>query len=948
MITSNNTSQKTCNAVQEASIKPAPRLNRHVRDVNLCTATQQSAASLSVLVYEQVNFVDPFSVSKASVPWRAGMKLHELVPARIDAPACFDIVCSVNGHDVTDFEAELYRVKPNDAVLFRVVPRGGGGGGKNPLKLIAVLAVTISALYLGPAIASAMVSSNMINLTSCALAGKIITASIGMAGAMLVNAVLPPDKPSVKSIDPIDNSPTYSWRAANPSKNGSPVAIVQGHCQNILPFKLSQYISTDGNKQYINALYAVGEGELTLSNFRINDMPVAQYQDVTIEHTSGTYHQKPLKGFQDGVYERPVSMKLSYDNWTYFDGDGDAIEAVGFGISCPSGLYEANNAGGFSKTAVKIIIQRCAYGTENWTTLATKTIEGSERVAVRQFWRFELAKGKHRYRIKFAEKPPSDATRFVNDTWWEYMQEIVPDDFRHPYTACFALKGLATDQFSGSFNNYRVTCDAERKTALLPDGHGAMVKRSLTNPAWMALDLATHTRFGAGLPAERLIVDEFAVAAAWCDQLGLASNMYWDSQTDLASAWDELGRFGRFRVIPRGTRYGVITDKPVLLPDQSFIAADSNALLGTTSIQYLPVKERAEAVEVTWFHPEKGRQILRRHSPHFHSLTTRMPTTAKVTLLACNDFESAWRYAGYRLNCNRYITRTITRTMSVEAASVQPGHVIQAVVRDWNWGESARVRSVSGQQLTLSQPVTLQANMQYSVQVKHSHVQNAKQQELIELVDVAPVAVDTVTRTLTLTAAMQHAPQQGAVATVGKADDALHLFRVSTIRRTSKNRVEVTGVEYAEEIYADDGTLPVVPVNKGATGARNLTCSVQDFSEDGLNKKLVHLTWQGNAITWRIFVRKVGNGVTPWQLYGTTRDTQITLRGLENKHLYRIAVSFTDNPADGAVTDILYDTDTMQTGTIRPMRIINTMLKSVEPLMYVNADGDAVQLMEVF
>ncbi|MEZ6854999.1 TipJ family phage tail tip protein [Halodesulfovibrio aestuarii] len=937
--------QREGSAVQGARGNQARSVGTTTREVESSEATQQCAACSSVLVYEQLNFVDPLSCRKQAVAWQARMKLHDLVPERIDVPCGLDVICSVNGHDVTDLEAELYRVKPNDAVLFRVVPRGGGNGGKNPLKMIAMLAVTIVSAIVAPYAAPYLAGS----LMSLETATCVATGVFAMAGSLLVNAVLPPDKPTQADRTNItEDSPTYSWKAANPSKNGSPVAIVQGDCKNVLPFKLSQYISTDGDKQYINALYAVGEGELEISNVCIKDMPVDQYNDVVIEKTSGTATQAPLKGFQDGVYERPVSMKLSYGDWTYFDGEGDAIEAVGFGISCPSGLYYANDDGGFGTTQVQLAIERAPYGTTNWQRLATPAISAAQRTAVRRYWRFTLPKAKHLYRVKLAAQPPSDATRYVNDVWWEYVQEIVPDDFRHPYTACFALKGLATDQFSGSFDSYRITCNAKRMTAQLPDGNGGLAERSLTNPAWMALELATNPRFGAGLPEHRIVVDEFAAAAEWCDQLGIASNMYWDSQTDLASAWDELGRFGRFRVIPRGTRYGVISDRPVLLPDQSFIAADSNTLLGTTSIEYLPVKERAEAVEITWFHPEKGRQILRRHSPHYHKLKTRLPSTAKITLAACNDFESAWRYAGYRLNCNRFITRTIKRTMSVDAASVQPGHVIQAVVRDWDWGESARVHGGSATQITLTQPVTLAKNTPYSLQVKHGGMQNAKGQELVEMVDIEPVAEDTVTSALLLSQPLSAVPQVGSVATVGKTNDALRLFRVSSIRRTSKNRVEVTGVEYAEEVYADDGELPVVDGDAGHIGARNLTCSVQAVDEDGLHKKLVHLSWQGNAITWRIFTRKVGVILTPWQLYGTTRNTQITLRGIEDKNFYRIAVSHTDNPADGAVTDILYDPAVMGTGTIRPLRVIADNRAGFEPLMYETESGEALQLMEVF
>lgn len=88
---------------------------------------------------------------------------------------------------------ERVRPKPGHALTVRVVPTGGGGGGKDLLRIVAVLAVAalaIAAPYLAPESWGLVTAQGGLTLL-----GRGVAAGIGLAGAFAVGAHIPPPLP---------------------------------------------------------------------------------------------------------------------------------------------------------------------------------------------------------------------------------------------------------------------------------------------------------------------------------------------------------------------------------------------------------------------------------------------------------------------------------------------------------------------------------------------------------------------------------------------------------------------------------------------------------------------------------------------------------------------------------------------------------------------------------
>jgi hypothetical protein len=116
------------------------------------------------------------------------------------------------------------------------------------------------------------------------------------AGGFLVNAILPVSS-SVDSVDAsyasadYSKSNTYSWDPSpNGDQEGGMLGVLYG-THRVTPHIIGRYVSTSGNSQYLNILYAVCEGGQdridAISDVEVNDNPVTYYSSVELRNSFG-------------------------------------------------------------------------------------------------------------------------------------------------------------------------------------------------------------------------------------------------------------------------------------------------------------------------------------------------------------------------------------------------------------------------------------------------------------------------------------------------------------------------------------------------------------------------------------------------------------------------------------------------------------------------------------
>ncbi|WP_418717332.1 TipJ family phage tail tip protein [Bilophila wadsworthia] len=823
----------------------------------------------------------------------------------------FDLAIVHNGRALDVPAADAIVLLPGDAVTARIIPAGGGGG-SNPLQIVAMVALVALAIsapfMIGSIGGTALSTGGFFAGGTLTAAGSALAGGIMIGGSMLMSAAFPAPKPSLGQglgQNALDQSATYGWQAQrNPTAQGGAIPIVQGTVTDITPFQLCSYISTDGDKQYFNGLYAVAEGTLDdIFDVKIDGNPASNYDNVRITKRLGTFAQTSIPEFSQVVQETAVGVKLS-ESWHTLTLSGTGLSKLGIGINAMQGLGYANDSGSLDPITVTVEVQYCLESSSEWKGLATLTLSDAKRSAVMKYEEFGVERVAEPYKLRARRASGPTGDRYISDVYWEYYHEVITDDFHLPGTALFAIWAMPTESLSGSIP--KVTCSARRDTAMLPASDGSTVARPLSNPAYAVLELALNARYGAGELAANVDLQSFELAADWCDRKKIRGGMYIDAAMTFETAAGYWGQAGRFTLERVGVRLTCLSDRPQDFPDAAFLVTSADVQQGTFGMDWGNLEDRADGFEVTWFDDKRGKQTLFAPGPFFWKDKDRPPRVSPVTLYPCRDEDTAYRAANYLNRCNQYLTRTCSYTLGCKAlgSHLHNGSVVQIAVDLLLNTQSGLVASATATTVTLNRDVHLEPGKAYEIALSHIDREDTRTgRELVEFVPLAPVDKATTTRTLTLAVPWQHVPSRDCSCAVGPLDRVVRWYRVTSMSRASDMTVKLSCLEYDEAIYTDEGGAPDTDGAGDWESVAGLMASIISTVEDGVEKRLLSLSWRGYAMRWKVFYRRPGVD-SSWTLAGSTARPAYVVRNLEIGYVYRLAVTATSNPMDGKAIDV--------------------------------------------
>lgn len=237
--------------------------------------------------------------------------LSELLPVVYN-----DYVVSVNGVIIERSEWSTRKVSAGEYIVFCPVPEGGGGGGKDVLRMAALIGLSV--FTLGGASIGGITFASMTSLAGPALyAAGIATFGVG---SFLINSILPPTPPEIDSSD-LDKSASYGIDGAkNTSSEGIPVPVVYGNFR-VGGNLINAYTENQGVEgQYLYLLYALSEGAVSgyeESSIRINDKPISEYKDIEVRFRPGDARQiqspdvpDTIAWFSDQIVQKQVGLTL--------------------------------------------------------------------------------------------------------------------------------------------------------------------------------------------------------------------------------------------------------------------------------------------------------------------------------------------------------------------------------------------------------------------------------------------------------------------------------------------------------------------------------------------------------------------------------------------------------------------------------------------------------------
>ena len=450
------------------------------------------------------------------------------------------------------------RPRPGVRVVIRMLP------GKDALRSVLMVVVQVAALALAGPLAGAL---GIVSDTGIALVGAGLT----VVGALLVNALVP-----MPEADAEKNRQSYritGW--ANEVRPDEPVPDVFGRHRTAPPFAATSYTEIVGNQQYVRALFCVGMGPLKISDIRLGETSIDEYDEVEMEIREGRPDDDPITLYPRQVLEEAEGIELVRPQPRDDAGEvipGPATETpvvrqtaadtqqVNLILAFPRGLFAVDDKGRQASRQVSVRIRQRLAGDPVWQVVATLDIMASSRDPIYR---------QHSWQLPVRGKWDIEVTRMTDDSSSANVSDLVQlaaiQSIRPEYPlnmdkplALIALRIRATYQLSGALDN--LNCIAQRY-ALRWDGT-AWTEGLPRNPA--AAYVAALQGTANPFPATDAEIDweELLDWYQWCEEKGLSYDRVVETGLSLGDLLREICGAGRATPRHDGLRWSVSIDRP--------------------------------------------------------------------------------------------------------------------------------------------------------------------------------------------------------------------------------------------------------------------------------------------------------------------------------------------------------------------------------------------------
>ncbi|MCC5972320.1 MAG: phage tail protein, partial [Pararhodobacter sp.] len=352
------------------------------------------------------------------------------------------------------------------------------------------------------------------------------------------------------------------------------------------PFAARSWTEIVGDFQYVRALFTFGYGPVALSDLRLGETPLDEFDDVEMEVREGRPGDPPISFYPYQVVEESVGAELIRP--LLRDAEGEEIrpldselkpivqttgeEAAGASIILvfPAGLILIDKKGKRRQRRVTLRVEQRLATEEDWQEVREIEFVGRKlEPFFRQFtWAFP-SRGRWQVRLTMlTEEHSENAKSNVSQRMiWAALQTLRPEyplNFQHPLTLV-ALRIRATHQISGTIDNF----SAMAATLCLDWDHdtGSWVERQTSNPA----SLFRHVlQSPANIhPVADSEIDLEALQD-WHDFCRL-KGLHYDAAHDQASSalrdvLSEVAAAGRAAPRHDGLRWSVTIDRPENMP----------------------------------------------------------------------------------------------------------------------------------------------------------------------------------------------------------------------------------------------------------------------------------------------------------------------------------------------------------------------------------------------
>jgi len=646
--------------------------------------------------------------------------------------------------------------------------------------------------------------------------------------------------------------------------------------------------------------------------------------------TSGTAgYVTPAWSHSGNIVDGTVVWVYSGSKWATQQTEGNAGQGLEITLELPYGLYHTKDNGSLQNATVKIKAQYRKVDDIAWTDwiLAKDgAITAAKNTAVRRVFRMDkLDAARYEVRCQCYYKSGT-STRYSTRVSWSMLSHILYNDFARPNKVLVGIKALATDQLSNTDPDVGWINTRANGNVWNP-ATGQYELKPVTNPYWGCYDLIHNCKYlkniNTGLyeylvegnPVNRIDYPSFLENATYSAELDsdgdprFELNIYIDTEISFQDALARMAVVGRGVIVPKGTKYSCICDKPAI-PTQLFTMGNitEKSLKG----KFQSIKDRSQCIEVDFFNEAKDyKQDLAMYFGDEWNTTSQVANPTKVTRYGITKYKYAYKEAVFLHKGNKYLKRTENWEADIDAIACRPGDVVLLQHNVPKWGAAGgRIVGATENTVTLDQEVTLLPGKIYAVEIR------LKTDSRVNKTMVS-VSQETITDTLTLTTSFAVVPERYDVFAFGEANKVTKPFKVINIVKSKDQRCKLSGAEYVEAMYSDSIDIPAIDYtdyDKTLPEVLKLSLGQETYMQkDGAVVSLIHCSWmlpRDKKINKVVVLYSNDDGLT-WISWDNTLDNYSTITGLKALETYLVKVCTVNElgiTSPGVVSEPVYIT----------------------------------------
>jgi predicted phage tail protein len=670
--------------------------------------------------------LDP-GTSRIEIDLPEGLTLQEIIVATLpgftasDLAQCRIALVTEQGSDIVEPEFwHRARPRPGVRVVIRMI------AGKNSIKtiltvVVAIAAIAAGAYFAGPAILG-------LSGGAYALVSAATTLAVSVVGNLLINSLIPPVSSNTESRNAENRYAISGWRNSV-TPNGA-VPVILGRVRIPPPFAALSFTEIVGDFQFLRSFFCVGEGQVGLSDIRIGETAISEFQSVDIETRWGVPGDAPITLYPTQIAEESVSVELVRPLTR--DELGEVIEgapsietpvvrttgadASGASIilAFPSGLVKFDDKGKSSHETVSVRIEHRAVDAEAWVEVATLNITAKklESFYRQHSWSFPT-RGRWQVRVIMLTDESTDTSRQRRCSWaaLQTLRPEYPLNYNRPL-ALIATRIKATHQLSGALDGLSVL--AERYCFDFDIATGTWIWRATSNPASLyrfVLQSAINPKpvGDAGIDIEQL--------QSWHEFCRVNSLTYSrdlsEAGTTLREVLIEIAAAGRATPRQDGVKWGVTIDRPQELIVDHISPRNSWDFKSRRSYFSPPHAFRVRFKDETNDYKDAERVI--RWPGYFGEITL----TEALEMPGVTNPAIIWREARRRMYeaIYRPDTYQVTQYGPVRAATRGDRVMLSHDVLD-SVQISARIKSVMGSLIELDDYIQMQDGQDYAIRFR--------------------------------------------------------------------------------------------------------------------------------------------------------------------------------------------------------------------------------------